>query len=78
MLKQIRSSQMNLMEPRPEELVTKNHPYRKLLELINFQEFCKPLRGLYKEDVGRPGYNIESGFLALVLRVDWKIYLIEN
>ena len=68
MLKQIRSPQMNLMEMRPEELVGKNHPYRKLLELINFKEFCKPLRGLYKENIGRPGYNIESGFLALVLQ----------
>ena len=68
MLKQNRSSQVNFMEPKPEELVRKDHPYRKLLELINFKEFCKPLRNLYNENIGRAGYNIESGFLALVLQ----------
>ena len=59
---------MSFLEPRPEELVRKDHPYRKLLSLINFKEFCKPLKELYREDFGRPGYNVESGFCALVLQ----------
>jgi IS5 family transposase len=68
MFKQIRSPQMSLLEPRPEELVRKDHPYRKLLSIINFKELCKPLKSIYREDFGRPGYHIESGFAALVLQ----------
>jgi len=59
---------MSLLEPRPEELVRKDHPYRKLLSIINFTELCKPLRHLFKENFGRPGFHIESGFAALVLQ----------
>jgi IS5 family transposase len=59
---------LNLLEPRPEELIRKDHPYRKLLSIINFKEFCKPLKSLYRKDFGRPGYHIESGFAALVLQ----------
>jgi IS5 family transposase len=59
---------MNFLEPRPEELVRKDHPYRKLLEIIDFKELCNPLRKLFREDFGRPGYHIESGFAALVLQ----------
>ena len=68
MFKSIRVPQMSLLEPRPEELVRKDHPYRKLLSIINFKEFCKPLKALYREDFGRPGYHIESGFAALILQ----------
>jgi transposase, IS5 family len=49
-------------------LVRKDHPYRKLLSIINFTELGKPLRHLFKENFGRPGYHIESGFAALVLQ----------
>src|SRR3546814_12526346 len=65
-LRIIRSPQMSLLEPCMDELVPVNHPYRKLLSIVNFSEFCKPLHALYK-DFGRPGYHIESGFAALVL-----------
>ena len=68
MFKSIRVPQMSLLEPRPEELVRKDHPYRILLSIINFKEFCKPLKALYREDFGRPGYHIESGFAALILQ----------
>jgi IS5 family transposase len=68
MFKEIRSNQMSLIEPNPSELVRKDHPYRKLLSIINFKEFCKPLESLYRKDFGRPGYHIESGFAALVLQ----------
>lgn len=59
---------MSMIEPRPEELVREDHPYRKLLGIINFNELCKPLRSLYKEGLGRPGYHIESGFIGLALQ----------
>ena len=58
---------MSLFEPRMEELVPLYHPYRKLLLIIDFSQFCKLLHSLHK-DFGRPGYNIESGFAALVLQ----------
>lgn len=63
----IRSHQMSFLEPSMDELVHKNHPYRKLLGIVDFREFCNPLHCLYK-DFGRPGYHVESGFAALVLQ----------
>ena len=68
MFKKIRDSQVNMFETHVEELVRKDHPYRKLLSIINFSKFCKPLKSLLVEDRGCPGYNIESGFTALVLQ----------
>jgi len=67
MFKEIKSNQMSFLEPSPSDLVRKDHPYRKLLSIIDFKEFCKPLESLYRKDFGRPGYHIESGFSALVL-----------
>lgn len=58
---------MSIFEPQVETLVRVNHPYRKLLSIINFSEFCRPLHSLYK-DFGRPGYHVEGGFAALVLQ----------
>lgn len=68
MLKQIRNPQMKLFQSTPEDLVRKDHPYRKLLSIIDFSELTKPLESLYRKDFGRPGYHIESGFAALVLQ----------
>lgn len=68
MLKQIRNPQMKLFQSSPEDLVRKDHPYRKLLSIIDFSELTKPLESLYRKDFGRPGYHIESGFAALVLQ----------
>lgn len=68
MLKQIRNPQMKLFQSSPEDLVRKDHPYRKLLSIIDFSELTKSLESLYRKDFGRPGYHIESGFAALVLQ----------
>ncbi len=68
MLKKIRKRQVDMFEPAVKDLVRKDHPYKKLLSIINFSEFCKPLKSLYNEQKGRPGYHIESGFAALVLQ----------
>ena len=46
----------------------KDHPYRRLLNHVDFKWLCKPLRKLFCEDRGRKGYHIESGFAALVLQ----------
>lgn len=68
MLKKIRDRQVKMFETHVEDLVRKDHPYRKLLSIIDFKEFCKPLSSLMNEDRGCPGYNIESGFAGLVLQ----------
>ena len=68
MLKKIRDRQVKMFETHVEDLVRKDHPYRKLLSIIDFSKFCKPLKSLLVEDRGCPGYNIESGFTALVLQ----------
>ena len=51
-----------------ENLVSKDHPYRRLLSLINFDELTKPLKKLYKEKIGRTGYLVSQGFRALLLQ----------
>ena len=68
MIKKIRDRQVKMFETSVEDLVKKDHPYRKLLSIINFSKFCKPLKSLLVEGRGCPGYNIESGFTALVLQ----------
>lgn len=57
-----------MFETHIEDLVRPDHPYRKLLSLVDFKRLCKPLRELFCEDRGRKGYHIESGFAALVLQ----------
>lgn len=57
-----------MFETHIEELVRPDHPYRKLLSIVDFKRLCKPLRVLFCEDRGRKGYHIESGFAALVLQ----------
>jgi len=51
-----------------ENLVSKTHPYRKLLTLMNFEDLSRPLKKLYKESVGRTGYEVSQGFRALLLQ----------
>jgi len=58
---------MNLFETPIEELVSADHPYRKILEKVDFTELTRELRSCYSP-VGRRGYPIESGFKALLLQ----------
>jgi len=51
----------------PEDLVRKDHPYRRLLKLVAFEELCSPLRGRYSK-LGRAGYPVDSIFKALLLQ----------
>ena len=53
--------QMSMIIPNVEELVAADHPYRKLLALVNWTELTKPLRSLYSKE-GRKGYAVEQGF----------------
>lgn len=68
MFKLIRDKGQDMFETHIEDLVRPNHPYRKLLQAIDFSVLCEPLKVLYSETRGRKGYHIESGFAALVLQ----------
>jgi len=52
-----------------EQLVPKNHQYRKLLQLLNFSYLCKSIKKLNNEEsVGRTGYDIVSMFKCIFLQ----------
>lgn len=57
-----------MVETHIEDLVCADHPYRKLLSVVDFKWLWKPLREFFCEDRGRKGYHIESGFAALILQ----------
>lgn len=58
---------MHMLEPSLDELVRKNHPYRKLLALLDFKKLCAPLADI-RSHLGRDGYAVEAGFAALLLQ----------
>ncbi len=58
---------MTFLETNIDEVVSANHPYRRILELVDFKELTKELRRCYSK-LGRAGYPIESGFKALLLQ----------
>jgi len=68
MFKPIRQRGQDMFETHIEDLVRPDHPYRKLLSIVDFRRLCKPLRSLFCEGRGRKGYHIESGFAALILQ----------
>lgn len=54
-----------------ENFIDKKHPYRKILEIVNFESvFGENLRKLRKDkgSVGRNGYDIVQSFKALILQ----------
>jgi len=51
-----------------ENFISEDHPYRKLLSLINFDDLTRSLERLYKKAIGRTGYSISQGFRALLLQ----------
>jgi len=50
-----------------EKLVSGNHAYRKVRELITFKDLVEPFRKLYS-DKGAQGIDIEKGFTAILLQ----------
>jgi transposase, IS5 family len=51
-----------------EHLVNKEHPYRRFIKLLDFEELTKPLKELENTEVGRHGYAISRGFRMLLLQ----------
>jgi IS5 family transposase len=56
-----------ILGPTVSDLVRVDHPYRRLLELIPWDELCAPLEEKYSE-LGRAGYPVATIFKALVLQ----------
>jgi IS5 family transposase len=48
-------------------LVSEDHPYQKLLKVVDWSELARPLRNLYSK-VGRRGYAVDQGLKCLVLQ----------
>ena len=51
-----------------ENLVNKEHPYRKFMQLLDFDKLTKPLKELENTEVGRHGYAISKGVRMLLLQ----------
>lgn len=66
MEKQI-DKQQTFLEPNISDLVRSDHPYRKLLELIDFEGLTNMLR-VKLSKFGRPGYNLTTSFKGLILQ----------
>ena len=62
------NKQKSFLEPSVDELVRADHPYRKLLSIVDFASLTIGLQSLLCRKYGRPGYNLESGFKALILQ----------
>lgn len=58
---------MSLYIPEVSDFVRKSHPYRRILEIVDFVELTSDLKVLYSE-LGRGGYPVEAGFKALLLQ----------
>ena len=62
------NKQRSFLEPSVDELVRLDHPYRTLLSIVDFTGLTRGLQSLICRKYGRPGYNLESGFRALILQ----------
>jgi len=51
-----------------DDLVGKNHPYRKLISLVNFEHLCLPLRKKLEAKGTLHGYGINTLFRCLLLQ----------
>lgn len=53
------------------QIVRADHPYRKVLEVVDFNSLCRLLHDCYSQDAGVYGYPIETGFKCLLLQ-QWE------
>lgn len=54
------------------KIIGTDHPFRKLNEIINFEELTMPLRELYS-DMGQTGVDVQKGLKALLIQF-WEDY----
>jgi IS5 family transposase len=65
------SGQLNIHSELLEQLVRKDHPYRKILSIVDFSKLCVPLHDCYSKDNGAPAYPVETAFKCLLLQ-QWE------
>lgn len=53
-------------------MVPSNHPFRKLSNILNFEDLVEPLRDCFS-DLGKTGIDINKGFKALLVQF-WEDY----
>jgi len=58
---------MNVFIPSLDQFVRKDHPYRQILEAIDFKELTRILEKKYS-NLGRGGYAVATGFKCLLLQ----------
>ena len=51
-----------------ENLVPKDHAYRKLLKLVDFESLAKGIKSIYSSNSGKKAYPVESALKMLVLQ----------
>ena len=51
-----------------ENLVPKDHTYRKLLKLVDFESLAKGIKSIYSSNSGKKAYPVESALKMLVLQ----------
>lgn len=56
-----------VLGPTPSDLVREDHPYRRLLALVPFEDLCLALQSRYSR-MGRAGYPADTIFKALLLQ----------
>jgi transposase, IS5 family len=70
-----KTSKMLLMNTEEEvfgRIIPNDHPFRRLNEIINFEQLAEPLRALYSE-IGAVGIDVERGMKALLIQF-WEDY----
>ena len=50
------------------QLVASDHPYRKILELVDFERLCEPIVSLGNTGRGAKGFGIVTLFQCLLLQ----------
>ena len=58
---------MKVFIPSLDQFVRKDHPYRQILELVDFKELTHELEDCYS-DIGRGGYPVDTAFKCLLLQ----------
>ena len=61
------SKQVDYFDEILEKMVKKDHTYRKLMELVDFDELLSPYENLYSE-VGAPSEPLTRGFKCLLIQ----------
>lgn len=61
------SKQLDFDDELLESLVSKEHPYRKIRKIVNFEELLRPIEGLYAKN-GAPSEPIERGYKCLLIQ----------